>query len=130
MRHRPHRRQHLRLRVVQLLRIGGLQRVLILRLGQTAADTDGGRNLQIRVDAGDLLELRAQLLDDLLRALAAQAVLLVLKAKEDATIVGRVGNCGHRRDHIRICTDGARHLLLQYHHVLDRNTLPRQIQEV
>ena len=52
---------------VKLVRVGGLQRELVLRPGQPPADLDRRRVLQAADDAGDLGELRAEFLDDLVR---------------------------------------------------------------
>jgi hypothetical protein len=59
--------------LVQLIQIGVLQRILILRTCQAAADIDVLRHLQKECSAFDLGELRTQSPDERLETLAARA---------------------------------------------------------
>ncbi|MPN30038.1 hypothetical protein SDC9_177495 [bioreactor metagenome] len=52
---------------VQLVQVGVLQRVLVLRCGDLAADTDHRRVLHVHLDAGNRRQFGAQALDDLVR---------------------------------------------------------------
>ena len=56
---------------LQLNHVGGLQHILIERLGSAAAHPDHGRILHIGIDAHHAGEFRPQLLDDLIGAEAA-----------------------------------------------------------
>ena len=56
---------------VQLLFVGRLHGELVKALGDLSADADGGRVLQIHLHAGNLVELRLQVVHDFVDALTA-----------------------------------------------------------
>ena len=77
---------------VELGRVGGLQRVLILRLGQRSADANGRRDLHKYVEPGNLRNLGTKFLDYLHCAHVINAILLVLQSKEDASLINGIAD--------------------------------------
>ena len=81
--------------VVELVQIQALQRVLILRLGEIAADADDRRVLHEDVDARNLRQLRPQLLDDLI----GRELALVARHQPEEEIAGIAGRPRPARPH-------------------------------
>ena len=111
--------------LVKLGRVGRLQRVLVLRLGQRSADADDRRNLHEHIQAGNLRYLRTKFLNHFGRAHVVDAIFLVFQAKKDATLIGGTPDRRHGVHDAGIEPHNVSHLLLQLHHVLKCNSLFR-----
>src|ERR1019366_2620652 len=111
--------------LVELRRVGRLQRVLVLRLGQRSADADGGRNLHEDVQARNLRHFRTKFLNHLHRAHVVDAIFLVPQPKEDATLIDGIADRRHGVHDAGIEPHNIGYFLLQLHHVLKCNSLLR-----
>ena len=111
--------------VIQFGDIWTLQGVLILALGQVAANANGRQVLHVHRNAGDLREFRPQFFDDLVGTGPGVAR---LQPHEDAAGIGGgvasiATDSGHARLRVTAIGDDLIHLLLVRRHLRERDSL-------
>src|SRR5579862_1640511 len=119
LRQRLQLRQQFRRPLVQLVEIGILQRVLILRARCSAADIEILRGLEKKRRARHACELGAEPGDDLVRA--CLALVAWLQSDDDESVVDRprAADKGGPACHVRILGDHVGELVLQPHQLTD-----------